>query len=622
MCGINGILAYGASAPAPSRWEVVATRDAMASRGPDGVGFWSSNDGGCLFGHRRLSIIDLSSRAAQPMASETGSHVICYNGEIYNFPELRTELEAQGARFRTSSDTEMLLHLYKRHGREMVQFLRGMYAFALWDDEKKGLLVARDPLGIKPLYFADDGHTYRFASQVKALLAGGAVPTDLEPAGTVGFHLFGWVPEPFSLFRAVRALPAGHTQWIDGRGAADPIRFHNVATEFAQAERREAGREALHELVRTAVRDSVRAHLLADVEVGLFLSSGIDSGAILGAARDLGCERIRAITIGFSEFEGTAEDEVPLASQLATRYDARHIVRRVDEKEFREDLPAILAAMDQPSIDGVNSWFVSKAAREQGLKVVLSGLGGDELLAGYPSFSDIPRWKRRLAPFARLPGGGRALQLMIERAMPGLLRKRPKLSGLLHHGGSWGGNYLLRRGLFLPHELPLTMDSDIAREGLARLDPVRRAEEALDPDPGSDIARVSVLETSFYMRNLLLRDADWTGMAHSLEIRVPLVDARLLAALAPYVHLFADRRGKLALAHVPDQALPGSIIDRPKTGFSVPTERWMAKAGTDGKDARRGVSLRQWAKCVYEATVDNAATPSRVSTEPFLEVAV
>ncbi|HUX46076.1 MAG TPA: hypothetical protein VMV57_15115, partial [Terracidiphilus sp.] len=208
---------------------MIATRDHMRARGPDGAGLWLSGDRRCGFGHRRLSIIDLSERANQPMVSDDGSLIIVFNGEIYNYPALRTELQIEGLHFRTTSDTEVLLHLYARDGEAMVHKLRGMYAFAIWDNNKRALFLARDPYGIKPLYTANDGWTFRFASQVKALLAGGQVSHDPEPAGLVGYHLFGSVPEPFTLYREIRALPAGHFQWIDEAGPREPRRFANLA---------------------------------------------------------------------------------------------------------------------------------------------------------------------------------------------------------------------------------------------------------------------------------------------------------------------------------------------------------------------------------------------------------
>jgi asparagine synthase (glutamine-hydrolysing) len=607
MCGLNGIFAYHSAAGAPSETELLATREAMRSRGPDGSGSWWSADRHCGLAHRRLTILDLSDRASQPMISEDGGLIIVFNGEIYNYPELRAELSAQGVRFRTTSDTEVLLHLYARDGTDMVHRLRGMFAFAVWDERRRGLFLARDPFGIKPLYTSNDGWTFRFASQVKALLAGGRISHEPEPAGYAGFYLFGSVPEPFTLYRDVRALPAGHTQWIDRTGPREPKSFISLASVLAEGQR--AAAAEMTDAVRAATRDSVRAHLLADVEVGVFLSAGIDSGALLGLMRDAGQQKIRAITLAFEEFRGTDEDEAPLAAQVAERYGAQHIVRHIGQREFLDDLLAILAAMDQPSIDGINAWFVSKAAREAGLKVAISGLGGDELLAGYPSFVDVPRWRRRFGPLAAVPGLGRLARLVM-RAFPShIATTRPKALGLLEYSDSWAGAYLLRRGLFLPHELSEVMDRDFAREGLRRLTPLRRVTESLSPDPGSDTARVCALESCHYMRNQLLRDADWAGMAHGIEIRVPLVDITLLKSLAPVIPKLAPAAGKVALAHAPSTPLPEAVVARAKTGFGVPTEAWMTAASqqhgkpSGGGHEPKGLVSRRWSRVVLTGPV-------------------
>lgn len=606
MCGINGIFAYHSASSAPKETELLATREAMRARGPDGSGSWWSPDRRCGLAHRRLSIIDLSDRAAQPMASEDGRMVVVFNGEIYNYPQLRVELEAEGVRFRTTSDTEVLIHLYAVYGRDMVYHLRGMFAFAIWDEERHGLFLARDPYGIKPLYTANDGWTFRFGSQVKALLAGGQVSRDPEPAGLVGFHLFGSVPEPFTLYREIRNLPAGYTQWIDAAGPREPRAFFKLADVVAKGSEHQAPPAEVCERVRTGVLDSVRAHLLADVEVGIFLSAGVDSGALLAAMRETGQHEIRAITLAFEEFRGTSEDEAPLAARVCKHYGARHIVRHLGEQEFIDDLPAIFEAMDQPSIDGVNTWFVSKAAQEAGLKVAVSGLGGDELLGGYPSFLDVPRWRRRFGPLSAIPGLGFFARQIIRATLPSVSETRPKALGVLDYSRSWAGAYLLRRGLFLPHELPQVLDAEVVREGLRRLKPLSRIAAHLTPELKFDNARVCVLESAQYMRNQLLRDADWAGMAHSLEIRVPLVDAALLRMLASVIPTLGPGDGKAALARVPGIPLPEEILTRGKTGFGVPTGAWMdaATRGVSSFNGRethtKGQVSRRWSQVVLK----------------------
>jgi asparagine synthase (glutamine-hydrolysing) len=576
MCGIAGIYAYHYAANAVDRGELRRIRDHMAARGPDGLGEWYSQDERVGFGHRRLTIIDLSERGAQPMTSADGKLVVTFNGEIYNYRQLRASLEARGHMFRTQTDTEVLLHLYAEKGEAMVNDLRGMFAFGLWDAEKSGLLLARDPYGIKPLYYADDGWTLRFASQVKALLAAGKVSRDSEPAGWVGFCLFGSVPEPFTTYQEIRALPAGSALWVDRVGTHETKQYFSIADTYCKAEAASSSlnEESQEHDAREALLDSVRHHLVADVPVGAFLSSGIDSGALVGLMRDAGQQEIQTVTVAFEEFRGTREDEAPIAAEIASRYGSRHTTRVVTEQEFRNDLPKILDAMDQPTIDGLNTWFVSKAARELGLKVAISGLGGDELFGGYSSFRDVPLWVRTLAIPERIPGLGELTRRVLTNVFPQSLN--PKAAGLLKYGGNYAGAYFLRRGIFMPWELQAVMGTEAARLGLRRLDPIRHVASRLKPKPRTSFGRIAVLESSLYMRNQLLRDTDWASMAHSLEVRVPLVDVQLLKHLAS-ITAAKGSSSKHLLANSPREPLPRKVIERPKTGFGTPIQTWLQR---------------------------------------------
>ena len=593
MCGLVAMVAWHAAAPPVEGAELLRIRDAMAARGPDAAGAWVAPDGRVGLGHRRLAIIDLDPRAEQPMLSACGRFRIVFNGEIYNWRALRRELEAAGAVLRTTSDTEVLLELWAREGPRCLERLRGMYAFAIWDAEERRLWLVRDPFGIKPLYWADDGRTLRAASQVKALLAGGAVSPELEPAGLAGFFLWGSVPEPFTLHRAIRTVPAGHLVTVDAAGPQEPRPFARIEAELAAAEGNPCPADP-EQALRAALVDSVAHHLEADVPVGLFLSSGVDSGAILAAIHALDPPRAAAttaITVTFPDYAGSAEDEAPLAEATARRFGARHHRAVVSEAEFRQALPKILEAMDQPTIDGVNSWLVSRCAAEAGLKVALSGTGGDELLGGYPSFRDLPRWRRALFLPSRLPFLARLLESLLPRLLPDLAARQPKLPAILRHGRDWPGLYLLRRGLFLPEELPGLLGPELAREGLRRLGWEERVAVIVRHGPRTDFARVAALETCLYLRNQLLRDLDWASMAHSVEVRVPFVDLPLLRTVAPIARAHPGKR-HLGRA----MGLPEAVLVRPKTGFTTPVGAWTVRlAGLDP----RIPWARPWAREVW-----------------------
>lgn len=577
MCGINGIVRLaGGSAPI-DRDEVLRTRDAMLRRGPDDAGIWVSATGEAALASRRLAILDLSPAGHQPFASPDGRYHIVMNGEIYNFRALRRELADAGAVFCSQSDTEVVLHLYQREGAAMLSRLRGMFGLAIWDDTAKRLLLARDPLGIKPLYYSMQGGLLRFASQVKALEAGGAVSREVDPAGLAGFLLWGSVPEPFTIRRAVRALPAGTYLTMENGRLGEPVPFYSFGERFGETLEPAA-----------AVEDSVCAHLESDVPVAVFLSAGLDSGLIAALARRHLPEPPATFTLRFDVLAGTPLDEGPLAAEVARTLGTRHIERRVGRADFAGAWPAALRAMDQPSIDGFNTWLVSRAAHEARLKVVLSGLGGDELFGSYPSFRDVPRLASRARGAGRLPG----LPALWPR-LPGFAA-RPKLRGLLRYGQTLAGAYFLRRGLFLPEELPGLIGRDRAEEGLAAYDPVTDAAAALEGLPAGDDPWLAVhaLETARYMRNQLLRDSDWASMDHSVELRVPLVDPWLRAHLAAHRFEPARSRGKAALVKLAAPELPAALWNRPKTGFYIPVMEWLEPETRDrsrslGSQSRR-----------------------------------
>lgn len=580
MCGVVALHRYQ-SGPALRESHLLAIRDAMITRGPDDAGNWISADGDVAFGHRRLSIIGLGDQGAQPMVLATrclggeGPIVVSFNGEIYNHENLRAQLRDQGHTFHSECDTEVLLHLYEEYGHNMTGHIRGMFAFALWDGRNRQLLLVRDPYGIKPLYFRDDGATLSVASQVRSLMAGGLTPQTSD-AALAGFLLFGSIPEPLTFSSQVQALPAGSYLIVKAGRVMGPTPYFELSGAFrADPSRPEEGTPSDGDQVRQAVVDSVAAHLVADVEVGVFLSAGIDSAAVLGLSAEM-CGQMTAVTLAFEEYAGTADDEESVAREIAHRYGAKHHVERISLDEFHRSCASVLGAMDQPTIDGVNTWLVSRAAHNLGLKVALSGLGGDELFGGYNSFESVPRWAARLKWPARVPGLGSAVTAALRRLLPD--RISPKAASVLEYGGSLEETWFVRRALFMPWELPAVLGEDRAVAALAALDLRERLRSPLRPEPDTDFGKVAALEGGLYMRNQLLRDTDWASMAHSLEVRVPLVDHMLLKSIASTVsRSWKHKNGKLPLAMTVRPRLPESVTLRRKTGFSVPIGSWLGK---------------------------------------------
>ena len=585
MCGIAGSVSLCGEL-SPENVEVVRRINLhQRRRGPDGEGLWVADDKRVALGHRRLAIIDVGNAGAQPMSDVTGRWAITFNGEIYNYRELRIELQALGRKFATRSDTEVLLNCFAEWGEAGLRKLRGMYAFAIWDHQEKALWLVRDPFGIKPLYYSESGSNFWFASQARALAECAPVNTARNPAGLVGFYLWGSVPDPFTWWEGVHAVPAGHIMRVSqGRGVPAARSFQDIADAYTAAPAQPISQSDL----KSALVDSVGHHFVADVSVGVFLSAGIDSTLIASLAKDAGF-KLKTVTLAFEEFKGTPLDEAPLAEETARMIGSDHVTVRVSRDEFLGLFDDLMETMDQPTTDGLNTYLVSRAAASTGLKVVLSGLGGDELFGGYPSFRQVPNLVSfgNKVPFREAMGN---IIAAIGRPISAMLNISPKISAALKYSGNLESAYLLRRCLYLPEELERLVDETWSQPGLQRLagilpggDPRRTLTMGKSTLHGA----VSQLEVKNYMRHQPLRDTDWASMAHSLEIRVPFLDLPLLTRLAPAISS-KNPPTKLELAKC---AWPTTMrmSDRSKTGFVTPISTWLR----EGPARRRG--LRPWA---------------------------
>ena len=566
---------------------------AMRHRGPDEDGFLigEARAPGLALGMRRLSIIDLAG-GQQPIWNETRDVAVIYNGELYNYRELRERLTLLGHRFATQSDTEILVHAWEEWGEECLNELRGMFAFALLDLRGRFaiaplLFLARDPLGIKPLYYAQTAEGFAFASEVRALLASGLVAKQISPDALTAYLLFGSTSEPVSLVEGVFSLPPGHRMllYVPERRRVPRARpwWDPQTSSAARDSRKPKDIDAAAKRLRPLLEDAVRAHLIADVPVGLFLSSGLDSGAIAALA-SRSQSGIRSFTLSFP---GTPYDESPLARKVAERCGTQHTEVPLDGAAMMTRIDEAVAVLDQPSMDGINTYFVSWAAREVGLKVALSGLGGDELFAGYASFANTKLLQRliRLAWFVPRP-----LRQAMAPLMASILRIRMSPDAAGKAIAAWTDPdtlphaYFYARALFPPGQLrrliePRFRPSTVGADGVT-LEPTwlgwldRTASEAQKLKP---VAATSWLEMRCYMASTLLRDTDSVSMARSLEVRVPLLDTPLVEFVSSLPDVARHRAGtqKALLVQALTGLLPEEILGQRKKTFTLPWEEWL-----------------------------------------------
>jgi len=591
VCGICGFVYASTSPEADGRVRKMTA--AMVHRGPDDEGFLVNDlrAPGAALGMRRLSIIDLET-GHQPVWNEARNVAVVFNGELYNYRELRERLHLAGHRFTTNSDTEILVHGWEEWGEDLLTELRGMFAFALLDFRKHFatvpvLFLARDPLGIKPLYYAQTLLGFAFASELRALLASGAVERKLSVDALTSYLLFGSVSEPVTLVEGVFSLPPGYALLLHlpDRRRTPRVRpwWDPTRSPAARDTKRPKDFSVASARLRTLLEDTVRAHLIADVPVGLFLSSGLDSSAIAMLAGRVQ-KGIRSFTLTFPD---TDYDEGPLARVVAQRAGTNHAEIPLQGKDMLARVDEAIAALDQPTMDGINTYFVSWAAREVGLKVALSGLGSDELFAGYRTFADTPKLMRLETLSRFLPGAFRRLSVplvnswMARKLSVDAARKASDawlMPGMLPHP------YFFARLLFPPSEVSRLVDahyrkSAVSNDG-ATLDPTwlawleRTADQAHAVEP---VAGVSWLEMRTYMASTLLRDTDSVSMARSLEVRVPLLDTPLVEFVTTLPDTARVEPGvsKGLLRSAMAGMLPPEILRQTKRTFTLPWEDWL-----------------------------------------------
>jgi len=550
MCGICGYVGKKANSETLER--MVST---LSHRGPDGSGVWEGSH--IALGHTRLAIIDLTDAATQPMTSTDGRYTLVFNGEIYNYRELQHELAQNGEVFRSTSDTEVILLGYRQWGREILHRLRGMFAFAIWDAERQHLFLARDRIGIKPLFYAPLANALVFASEIKALLPHPGVTRDMNPTGVNSYLTLGYVPGPATIFRDIQALMPGF--WLEWNNGT-LLTGQYWVPDFSSAPLMES-EEDLTEKLDEKLNDAVKAHLIADVPVGAFLSGGVDSSLVAAIAQRHSPEPLRTYTIGFTG----GGDERHFARTVATHINSRH-QEHFATPELVKDLPLLVWHLEQPLFDNsvLPTFLVSRFAREQ-VKVVLSGDGGDEPFAGY----DWTRFALALPNSKTLwtPSGWR---WAYQSGLKGFIRR------LLHDLGNGGNSRYLRR-MTVPRSLTRWLYTSGFSEKLGN-----HVDESLDSAlcgaPLRDSRdRFTYADLRFYLPEDVLFKVDRMSMANALEVRVPLLDHQLLEWVLrlPLSLRYRRGRGKYLLRKVAARYLPHTILKPRKQGFTVPVDRWL-----------------------------------------------
>jgi asparagine synthase (glutamine-hydrolysing) len=507
--------------------------------------------------------------------ADTGNWIV-YNGEIYNFREIRARLQAEGMRFASQSDTEVLLKAYGRWGERCLGELRGMFAFAIWDAKRSCLLLARDPMGVKPLYFCTVGQYFLFASELRTLLGTGLVPRHLDRAGLINYLNFGSVYDPNTLIQGVSALRAGHYLTWENGALRDSMYWDLASHEQTGAAAsyligNETARKGLENEVHANLDQAIRMQTVSDVPVGLFLSGGIDSSCIAGILSRAGI-RLNTFSLVFREAEYS---EAEYSRAVARAFDTDHQEIMVSQGDMLDAIPYALQAMDQPTIDGLNTYLIARQTRAAGIKVALSGLGGDELFAGYSTFHDVPRMERFARFWGRWP---RILRRPAARMFASFASDTDRSRKIAALAGSQEGAthpYFLARALFASEQRAVLLAGVEASASARAIAPLQESVSHTRPlDP---INRVSYLEARCYMLNTLLRDSDVMSMAHGLELRVPLIDhqnAEKLLALPGSWKIDANTPKPLLVGAL-HGSLPDEIVHRPKRGFTLPFEQWL-----------------------------------------------
>ena len=596
MCGISGI--YNCSDRNINANKIIENIIKLQDkRGPDDRGMWQSTCKKTTFGHNRLSIIDLTDKARQPLVSKDNSLVITFNGEIYNYKEIRNELSKNNILFKSNSDTEVILESYKCWGIEFVKKLRGMFAFAIWDNNKKKLLLARDPFGIKPLYYFKKNNILFFASQVKSILSIDNISFEKSGRSVLDYYLWGNIREPLTLYKDIYSLERGTVKIFDSKLNENSYEYANIKDAILNSKKTNFKNESeLNEKLNYLIRDTVNYHQVSDVPVTFLLSSGIDSNILLAASKKKINTNFNAMTLDFSE----KLKESPLAKVGSKMSNIDHIVEKVDDNEIAELISQYYKYMDMPTNDGLNNYVVSYFAKKKGSKVLISGIGGDELFSGYPSFKRIPIMRK----ISKVIPNNKNIQKILYDITYKILskfNKNTKYAGVLKYSHNTFDSFMLQRCVFTPEEIADLINTKIIDEEMSDLE-LQQQKEINDKDFENEQLKIMYFEIKYYLCSKLLRDSDWASMANSVELRTPFVDWFFFNELLPLLKSNIKISKKNMLDSFKGQT-PLELYNRKKTGFAIPYKQYFKKVS--GIKNKYTDPIKDWSILSYEKYLEN-----------------
>ena len=597
MCGISGIYnCFGREIDSQKIIKKIV--QLQHRRGPDGNGIWESKCKKVIFGHNRLSIIDLSTKANQPLVSRDKNYVITFNGEIYNFKEIKLELENKKIKFNTNSDTEVIIEAYKYWGLNFLKKLRGMFAFAIWDNIKRKIILARDPLGIKPLYYTKKNGMFFFASQIKSILSVDNINKEISNSSIVSYYLWGNIQEPNTLYKNIKSIEKGTCLVLDNNGKEELIIYADIKKLIIESEQLKISNENEKLIyLKEIIEETSNYHHVSDVPTTLLLSSGVDSNLLLASMNQGNKTSCSALTLDFKFRDH--RDEVKIAKESSELNHIKHLIRDISNEEFFSLVEKFYEDMDSPTNDGFNNYLISYQAKKINSKIIISGIGGDELFLSYPSFKLVPK----ILNICKFLPKSDFINYFIKKNIYPLFIKnnlKTKYLSIPEYGNDFGSAFFLIRSLFLPFEINEIISPELLKSGLEELNFHENFKKDIAEIEDERLS-IMYLEIKYYLTSKLLKDSDWASMSHSIELRTPFVDWFFIKKLIPLIKL--DKNfNKLKTVKCMDKKLPQGLQKRKKTGFNIPHDNFLKLLSYKKKYSN---PIRDWSIISYEKYLKN-----------------